>query len=165
VSDSIDSVSRVLDLMRDTFGEAFKTYYDGDPEAIPLFNLPAIIVDQTGDDTIEAAFGQDDVEDRIIIKVVLNKRDDFDNDKVKQLNTTARRIRDIIGKRDPATKNYESKTVKGAVRQFVVEGVNAIAPTMNVEYGINPRPGGEGYADLTAEGHVTFPITYSLNVN
>jgi len=159
-----DNVQRVLHLMEDTFGETFKTYYDGDPEAIPLFNLPCLIVTQSGEDTEEAAFGQDDVTDRLTVKVVLNKRDDWDGDKVNPTNMTERRIRDFIGARDPITGLYDAKTVKGALRLDLLDGVTAVAPTMNVEYGINPRVSpGEGYADLTAEGHVSFDIQYCVN--
>ncbi|NQD39969.1 hypothetical protein [Glutamicibacter halophytocola] len=162
-----DSVQRVLKLMKSTFGDEFKTYYDGDPEVIPLFNLPCIIVTQTSDETVEAAMGQDDVNDSITVKVVLNKRDDWDNDKVNPLNMTERKIRDYIAKRDPATGNYLPNTVKGAIRSDLLEGVEAVAPTMNVEYGLNPRAIGENpkteYADLTAEGHVTFTVQFSVD--
>jgi hypothetical protein len=157
-----DNVQRMLRLMKDTFGDAFKTYYDGDPEAIPLFNLPAIIVTQTGDDTREAEMGEDDIEDRLTIKVVFNKRDDWDGDKVNPLNMTERKIRDFIAARDQDTGNYDPRTIKGALRNHALDGVTAVAGAMNVEYGINPRIAGEGLADLTAEGHVSFTIQYSV---
>lgn len=157
-----DNVQRMLRLMRDTFGDAFKTYYDGDPEAIPVFNLPAIIVTQTGDDTREAEMGEDDIEDRLTIKVVFNKRDDWDGDKVNPLNMTERKIRDFIAARDQTSGNYDPRTIKGALRNHALDGVTAVAGAMNVEYGINPRIAGEGLADLTAEGHVSFAIQYSV---
>ncbi|MDR6794736.1 hypothetical protein J2X12_004116 [Pseudarthrobacter oxydans] len=161
---SEDTVQRVISLMRDTFGDAFKTYYDGDPEAIPVFNLPAIIVTQTGDSTAQAAFAQDDVEDQLTIKVVLNKRDDWTGDAVDPLNMTERKIREFVGKLDGEGK-YGSRTVKGALRNYLLEGVTAVAPTMTVDYGINPRVAGEGLADITAEGHVSFSIKYAVETN
>lgn len=161
-----DTVQRVLRLMRDTFGSKFKTYYDGDPEAIPLFNLPAIIVTQTGDDTTEGEQGEDDVLDRITIKVVLNKRDDYSGDAVDPLNMTERKIREYIGKRDPQTRGYDARTVKGAIRKELLSDFTAVAPTMNVEYGVNPRGAGYAkdvqYANLTAEGHVSFTVEYPV---
>lgn len=162
VSKYDDNVQRILNLMKDTFGGDIKTYYDGDPEAIPLFNLPAIIVTQTGDDTVQAAMGEDDIEDRLTVKVVLNKRDDWDGDKVNPLNMTERKIRDFISKRDQETGNYDPRTVKGAIRNYALDGITAFANSMNVEYGINPRVSGKGLADLTAEGHVSFAIQYSV---
>lgn len=158
------TVTKVLNLMKATFGSTFEAYHDGDPEAIPLFQLPCIIVTQTTDNTVEAAQGEDDVTDQITIKVVLNKQDDFDADKVKEVNTTEKRIRDLIALRDPKTGNYAAGTVKSAIRSALLDGALAIAPTMDIEYGINPRyaPGSE-YADLTAEGHVTFSVEYSVD--
>lgn len=159
-----DNVQRILHLMKDTFGDTFKTYYDGDPEAIPLFNLPCIIVTQTSDETSAGSWQQDDVEDQLTIKIVMNKRDDFDNDKVNPLNMTERKIRNYIAERDLTTGLYLPRTVKGAVRTMATAGITAIAETMNVEYGINPRISGEGLADLTAEGHVTFSIGYPVDI-
>lgn len=155
-----DNVQRLIKLMKDTFGSDFKAYYDGDPEAIPLFNLPALIVDQTVDDTEDGAYMQDDVTETIVIKVVLNKKDDFDNDAVDPLNLTSRKIRELVALRDPETGNYEEKTVKGALRRFGTEGIIAIAPKVRTEYGIVPRMNNV----LTAEGHVTFTITYTVDV-
>lgn len=155
-----DTVQRVLRLMRETFGSAFKEYYDGDPEAIPLFNLPAIIVTQTGDETTEDQQGEDKVLDAITIKVVFNKRDDFTGDKIDPLNLTERKIRELIARRDPETGMYDPHSVKGAVRKTLLSDFTAVAPTMNVEYGVNPRVAGDGLADLTAEGHVSFTVEY-----
>lgn len=159
-----DNVQRILNLMKDTFGDAFKTYYDGDPEAIPVFNLPCIIVTQTSDETEADSWQQDEVEDQITVKIVLNKRDDFDGDKVNPLNMTERKIRNYVGGRDQDTGFYLPRTVKGAIRTMATKGITAIAGTMNVEYGINPRIAGEGLADLTAEGHVTFSISYPVDI-
>lgn len=159
---SEDTVQRTLRLMRDTFGSTFKTYYDGDPEAIPLFNLPAMIVTQTGDETSEDAHGEDKVLDSITIKVVLNKRDDFTGDAVDPLNLTERKIRELIGKRDLVTGRYDARTVKGAIRKELLRDFTAVAPTMDVEFGVNPRVAGEGLADLTAEGHVSFTVEYPV---
>lgn len=80
----------------DAFGDSFKTYYDGDPEAIPLLNLPCIIVTQTGDETTAGAWQQDDIEDRLNVKIVLNMKDDWDGNKVDPLNMTERKIRNFI---------------------------------------------------------------------
>lgn len=163
-----DNVQRILNLMKATFGGSFKTYYDGDPEVIPLFNLPCIIVTQTSDETTKDSWQQDEVEDQLTIKIVLNKKDDFDNDKVNPVNMTERKIRNYIAERDLTTGLYLPHTVKGAIRTVATDGITAIAGTMNVEYGINPRAVGTAtdvaYADLTTEGHVTFTISYPVDI-
>lgn len=156
-----DSVRAVLDLMRDTFKEDFKTYYDGDPEAIPASNLPAIIVMQANDSTEEGAQGEDDVTDQITVKVVFDKRDDFDGEKADPLNLTETKLRRYMGHRKNG--RYDPRTVKGALRNALLDGVEAIAPTISIEYGINPRVAGDGLAALTAEAHATFDIQYSVD--
>jgi hypothetical protein len=164
----LDTVRRVIDLMTDTFGQpgpdaTFRKYFDGDPERIATFDLPALIVTQTGEDTVQGAYAQDDVTDRLTIKVVLNKADDFTGDAVDPLNMTERKIREFIGRRDKKTKGYANGTIKHALRNGLLDGVTAIAPEMTVEYGINPRQGGEGLVDITSEGHVNFSITYVID--
>ena len=160
-----DTVQLVKDLMQEVFGSKFAYYYNGDPEAIPIFNLPALIVTQSGDETETGAYGQDDVNDRITIKVVMNKRDDFDAQKVKDMNTTDKRVRDLVGLRNEETGRYETQTVKAAIRTLLMKRITAVAPNLNVEYGITPRMGGEGFADMTSEGHVSFTIQYVVNTN
>lgn len=156
----VDSVQRVLKVLQDVFGSKFAAYYDGDPEAIPTFNLPALIVTQTGTSIDADAFAEDKVIDQLTVKIVYNKRDDFTANKVDTLNMTERKIREIVGLRDAETGNYDVNTVQHAVRNLALEGVTAIGQEISVEYGINPRPTGEGFADLTAEGHVSFGIEY-----
>lgn len=159
-----DSVEAVLELMRSTFGADFKEYYDGDPEVIPTFNMPCLIVTQTRDETEEGEMGGDDVSDQIRIKVVYDKRDDFDGSRVNPVDLTEKKIRRIIAARDEQGK-YSEKSIKGALRSALLEGVEAVAPSMTIEYGINPREtlGSSDNVPLTAEGHVTFSIQYSVD--
>jgi hypothetical protein len=153
-----DHAQRLLALLRDTFGDQFKAYYDDDPELIPDFNLPCLVVSQLSDATSQGAYGQDDVEEEYVIKVIYNKKDDFDS-QVKAGDLTQSKIRRAISSRDPSTGQYEAATVKGALRNYALDGIVAIAPDMSVLYGITPR-----LEDiLTSEGHVTFKITYSVN--
>lgn len=153
---------RILKLMRDTFPTEFKEFYDGDPDQIPTFNLPCIVVDQTNDDTERGAWGQDDVTETIIIKVIYNKADDY-SDNVDPLNLTSRKIRRAVAARDPETGDYAPNTIKYAIRQFATEGITAIATTMSVSYGLVPRLEGD-IGILTQEAHVQFPVRYSVDV-
>lgn len=153
---------RILKLMKDTFPGVFKEFYDGDPDQIPTFNLPCVVVDQTNDATERGTWGQDDVEETIIIKVIFNKADDY-SDSVDPLDLTSRKIRQIVAARDPETGDYAKNTVKYAVRQFSTEGITAIATTMTVQYGLVPRLEGD-IGILTQEAHVQFPVRYSVDV-
>lgn len=159
-----DSVLRVLNLMRETFGQDFKEYYNGDPERIPASNLPAIVVSQNNANIEPGAFHQDDLTDEVTIKLILNKQDDYTGT-VDPLNLTEKRLRDFVAQRNTNTGEYLNKTVLGALRQYGTEGVTAVAEKVSVEYGILPRSfDTSGLPDLiTAEAHVTFSIQYSVD--
>lgn len=157
------NVERVLQLMQATFGDDFKTYYDGDPEVIPKFNLPCLIVTQTSDNTAEGETGSDDVKDELRVKVVFDKSDDWMGS-IDPVNMTEKKIRQIIAGRDAAGL-YLKKSVKGALRVAMLDGVEAVAPLIAIQYGINPREtmGSEANAVLTAEGWATFSLEYSVD--
>lgn len=163
-----DSVERVIDLLVATYGlpapdGTFRTYYNGDPEVIPAFNLPCAIVTQVKDDTTEGEMGEDDVTDQIRIKLVMDKRDDYTG-KIDPLNLTEKRLRDLVGRRN-AQNEYEPGTIKRMLRDALLDGVTAVAPTMQVEYGVNPRDtqGDSGNVEWTAEAWITFSIQYSVD--
>lgn len=162
------SVERVIEMMIETFGPAaidgtFRTYYNGDPEVIPAFNLPCAIVSQTKDDTAEGAMGEDDVTDEIRIKLVFDKRDDYTG-KINPLNLTEKRLRDLVGLVDESNE-YKPGTVKRMLRDALLDGVEAVAPRMQVEYGVNPREtlGNSDNVEWTAEAWVTFSLQYAVS--
>lgn len=158
-----DNVQRIVKLMKETFaGGPFKEIYDGDPEQIPVFNLPCLVVDITGDTTERGAMSQDDVTEQIVIKVIFNKKDDWSN-KVDPNNLTTRKIREIVAARDPETGLYGDQTIKGAIRRLSTKGLTAVGEDVTVEYGIVPRVDKQNPI-ITAEGHVTVPITYTVDV-
>ncbi|TFC63711.1 hypothetical protein E3O62_02470 [Cryobacterium sp. TMT2-15-1] len=168
MNETKESVGLVLDLMKLTFGKDVKTYYNGDPEVIPSFNLPAIIVVQLTDDTKEAQQGEDDVSDQIRIKVLRDKREDYTGDVIDPLDLTEKKIRDLIAGQEfvDGSRRYKAKTVKGALRNALLDGVDAIASNMSLQYGVNPREtlgDAENNAEWTSEGWVTFNIEYSVD--
>ncbi|KSZ59663.1 MULTISPECIES: hypothetical protein [Rhodococcus] len=162
-----ETTQRILDLMKQTFGThegggPFKEFYDGDPDEIPAFNLPCIVVDQTNDDTDKGAWGQDDVTDTIMIKVIFNKADDWTAN-IDPNDLTSRKIRRIIAARDPKTGRYLPNTVKGALRAMGTKGLTAVGGNLSVEYGMVPRVNGDKGL-LTQEGWVRFTIEYPVDV-
>lgn len=87
-----------------------------------------------------------------------------DAPKIDPVNLTEKKIRNYIAARD-ADGRYLDKSVKGALRVAMLEGVEAVAPTMAVQYGMNERTtvNNEHNAWLTAEGWVTFGLEYSVD--
>jgi hypothetical protein len=155
-----DTVPRIIEILRDEFqGGPFVTFYDGDPELIPVFNLPAVIVTQTGDENTLETNATDEVTEQVVIKVVYNKKDDWADD-VDPLNMTEKKIREVIGRIDPDTGRYGEQTVKRALREHLSEQNMILDGPMTVVLGINPRANDV----MTAEGHVTVTVKYSVNV-
>lgn len=155
-----DTVPRIIEILKDVFkGGPFKEFYDGDPELIPDFNLPCICVSKLGDSTDIETSASDQVVEQVIIKVVYDKRDDWTAD-VDPLDMTEKKIRDIIGKIDETTGHYETTTIKSALREHLDEQNMVLDDEMTVALGINPRSA----ELLTAEGHVTITVKYSVNI-
>lgn len=165
MSAPLSSVDRVLNLMRDTFGSKFNEYYSGDPEVIPKFNLPCIIVTQVRDDTTEGEMGEDDVTDQIRIKVIYDRSDDWTGSVVDPLNLTEAKLRDVVGTTPTKDGKYMPGTIKHALRSDLLEGVEAVAPTMEIEFGINPREtlGSEDNVAFAAEAWVTFGVQHAVD--
>ncbi|MBW4816137.1 hypothetical protein [Rhodococcus qingshengii] len=158
-----ETTQRIVNLMKETFiGGPFVEFYDGDPDEIPAFNLPCIVVDQTNDNTARGTWGEDDITDSIIIKVIYNKADDWTAD-VNPNDLTSRKIRRIIAARDPKTGRYMPNTVKHAVRYFATKGLTAVASDMEIEYGMVPRVNGDK-GIITQEGWVKFSVQYVAEV-
>jgi len=153
-----DSVDFVLGLVKDAFkGGPFKEFYNGDPDAIPAFNLPAVIVTQTADQTSPEDSATDDVVDSIVVKVVFDKKDDW-SENADPLNMTEHKIRRVMAARDKTTGKYLPNTVKGAL-QTRVYGNNRINKGMSIAYGIIERPN-----DLiTAEAHLTLEVEFLVD--
>lgn len=154
-----DSVELILDLLRTNMDQTFKQYYDGDPDLIPDFNLPACVVTKTSDTEVAGTFAEDDVTETLVIKAILNKKDDWSAD-IDPVNMTEKKLRRIMEARDETTERFLPNSIKGAVRKGL-DGDRRIGAQMDLEIGVNVRPN-----DLvTAEAHLTIRLEYSLHVD
>lgn len=152
-----DPVDILLKFLKDLYPNGpFKSFYDSDPDLIPLANLPALVVDFQDDDNDNAnsPTGLDRVSVELIIKVVMNKRDDYDTQNEGDL--TARKIRKLVNERDPVTGAYLPQTIKGALRANLTLGGFAISNDMKFQLGMLPRPNDM----ITSEGHLIISLDY-----
>ncbi|MGW5074071.1 hypothetical protein [Rhodococcus sp. NPDC004095] len=159
----LDYVQVVLDLMRSTLGEKIARYYYGDPEQIPTFDLPALIVESPEDDLARDGMGDDQDTESVVIKVVLNKVDDWAAEATDK-DMTLYKLRRIVGLKDLATKGYQEGTIKHAIRNSSTQGISAIARDVTVRYETVLRSGGEEPL-VTAEAVITVPIMYDVQVD
>jgi hypothetical protein len=134
-----DIVTRLKTLMKDTFGDYFNNYYEGDPIQIPKSNLPCVIIEKLRGDVKISATGTDDFGSQLNIRLVLDKADDFGID--DSVDTTERKLRLLVEGRDPVTGNYLPNTVLGALRTKITLGGNALSNQSDISYDLQPRPG------------------------
>ncbi|WP_440220926.1 hypothetical protein [Dietzia sp. MNB45] len=159
-----DPVDLVIKFLKDEYvGKGFiKTVMDGDPGALPQFDMPCLIVEKLEDESSNGATGLQEVRDSLVIKVVMDKREDFPDPQATQADTanlTGRRLRKFIEGRDPESRQ---RYAKGSLRRVVLnrfeaEGI-ATNSTMRVQYGVAERPDYQ----LTTEGHLTLTYTYLM---
>ncbi len=148
-------VTQLLEFIRAQFGSQFKEYYDGDPDLIPEFNLPAIVVVKNSDQNSNGPTGMRRVTEQLVIKIIMDKKDDWHAD-VDPTQLTEKRIRDLVEARDPATGAYLTTTLKYAImHRFTVNGLT-LDDSMTFELGILPRPN----EMFTQEGHLTLTLDY-----
>lgn len=135
-----DVVTSVLQLMRNTFQDQMKAYYEGDPLKIPVDNLPCIIVDQTAIRARQDATSSDDLRSEVRIKIVYDKRPDFDAS--DDVDMTERKLRRLIEGRHPQTGSYLKGTLLEALRTHMTLGGTTLGMDVDVKYDLQPRPGG-----------------------
>lgn len=153
-----DAVTQTKELMRDTFGDFFKQYYEGDPIEIPKANLPCLIVEQNQGNVNLAATGMDRMGSQINVRVVLDKSEDYGAN--EDTDMTEKKIRRLILARHPQTREYMPKTVLGVLRTKITFGTVKVQGEADVRYDLQPRPGGV----VTSEGLVQIIVNESIPV-
>lgn len=160
----MDVVQLIIDRLKTTIptvvdAGGIKKFYYGDPDLIPAHDLPAIIVEQTSDLTENGSVAEHDVIDTVIVKVLVNKKDDWTGTANENTESTHKKLRAFVGIPD-ATKRYPKNSVKGALIGTLA-GDMRIMRDSSVEYGIQPRPEDV----LTAEAHVTVRVEHSVRID
>lgn len=135
-----DVVTRVMDLMKVTFGDTFNAYYEGDPIMIPKANLPCVIIETQAGRTQLDATSTDRFQSQINIRLAFNKEDDFNASDTQDL--TERKLRTLVEGRDPNTGQFLANSVVGALRINFTLGSNLIENDIDWEYSPQPRADG-----------------------
>ena len=153
-SDFKDTIAdEIIELLKTNLGSAgFKQYYFGDPIAIPQSLLPAIIVEYESSDITVATTAQDDIFDVLVIKLVFNKKSEFNRaaDEV----AGHRRLRELAQGIDSSNSELSQSSVVGLLRKNFTLSSNADDQTITVDYGIMPRP----EEVITEEAHIRATI-------
>lgn len=106
---------KILELLKDAFGNQFKLYRVGDPIIVGQSQLPAIFVVETALQVGQDATGYDGLIHSITIQVVFNKKDEMG--RPIEGNTLDTILDNYVYGRDPSTDEYSEESVLGVLRK------------------------------------------------
>lgn len=158
-----DSVSDVIQLMRDSFGEAgeIKGFFDGDPELLGKSTMPAIAIYKHNTTTGPGPTGFDAIQFDLMVKVILDKRQDIGGAAGATTDLTERHLRELVEGRSDTTGLYNEQSVMGILRTYLTLNSNnfpmnpQLNQTVDVAYYVVPRPD----QSITTEAHITVHLT------
>lgn len=141
-------VERILDVLKANFGDYFKAYYDGDPILIGQSSLPAIAIDMEEEKYDLGPTGFDNNGQQVVIKLIMNKKDDFGAD--DKTDQTGKKLRILAAGRS-ANGLLLPESVVGALRTDFTLAETLLDQEISIKYGVMPRPEDV----ITAEAHIT----------
>lgn len=110
----------------------FKAFYVGDPLAIPQSQLPCLCIVCEQSKYAFGATGHDEVEYRVQIKAVFNKKNFFN--KSPQEYVLEQTVKRIIEGRDEATGRLQNNTLLGILRRNVTLEPSIFQQEVTVSY-------------------------------
>lgn len=150
-----DGSARVIELLKDAFGDTFRAYFDG--EAIPeeAF-LPCVMVSTSRASITSGATGTDNIAEEILIMMVLSRKDDIGAPLDQDL--TEYKIRKLVLGQDPNTQQYLPQSVMYVLRKhFTLNDGWVMSNSIDVDFAPNAR----GTLDApinTMEAYITLRI-------
>jgi hypothetical protein len=165
-----DAVVRILELLKDNFGEAYgiAAFYEGDPVIFGTSSLPAICVMKRDASYDVSATQTDEITTSILIKLVLDKREDYGGSTT--IDLTDKRLRTMIEGRDQTTAQYATESLMGILRTFYTMNYsNPLNPiltqTEKVSYHLVDRTSMHDETLVTMEGHILVTLRERVQVN
>lgn len=129
---------RLLQLMRDTFGEKFNVYYDGMPDnAPPESAYPCCVVHKQAGTVQAGATGQDAMRSQINIHFLLNGSDTVNAS--GDVNLTKKKLENMIEARDPATGQWRTGTAMYALATQLTLGSTTVELDRDFQYDMTYR--------------------------
>lgn len=156
-----DGVTRTLELLQQTFGTYFKAYFEGNPDTLKQGLLPCVAIYTTDSEYDIGNSAEDENTHDIMVRLILNKKeDDFSQIQNPTVKFTDKRLRNLIGARDPATGFYLPNTLAAALRTNWTQGARVIGNKFKVEMVVVARPDGV----FTSEALITLTLTERVQV-
>lgn len=148
-----DGAARILELLKNTFGDQFKAYFDGDAQPGESY-LPCIMVSSQTANISAGATGTDDIDDSILIIVSYNLKDDLGAPPDAQL--TEFKLRKVVMAQDPNTLQYLPNTIMYTLRKhYTLNDGMIIGNDITIDFAPNVR----NKIIPTQEAYVTLNLT------
>ena len=149
-----DNVPRVLiNLLRETFGDFFHLYREGDPIIPSISELPAVFITETNTDYKFGPTGFDDISHEVLIQVVLNKKVDFGNpDHGSSLDYF---LDALCQGRDSTSGDFKDETIMAVLRRNITLGELFIESIGAVKKGVVSR----SEELITSEAHINLVVS------
>lgn len=148
-----DATDRVLEVLKDTFGDYFKAYINGIMPEVPESLCPLVMA-TSSDGEIEAdATGTDLITEKIVIILVVNQKDFIGagSDATAMADVEIRRK---VYAQDPTSRQYLPHTVMYALRRNFT--LNDGAVDNRVSFDFTPVQRGQDY--FTQEATLTLYV-------
>lgn len=135
----------VVDLVRDflsasEYGNIFKEiYYGNPPNGIPIDSIPCIAVIKDGTTVVQGATGMDDITYKLMLRVVINKKDYLTNG-AWDVVLDQRRMEQIIEGENPSTGLYDNTSIIGILRTNFTLNNYSVDQKIDVTYGETRNP-------------------------
>jgi len=146
-----DVVKKVKELLEDNAHPDLKRpFYDGDPIIIPASKLPTVAIEMAGSDIDEGPTGYDSHLDTLTIKVIVDKRPDF-NKKPGEV-AAQKTLRDFVKGMDD-DGNLLANSVIGVLRKYLTLDSTALDQLASVDFSVVKRED-----IVTEEAWITFAV-------
>lgn len=154
-----DAVDRVLEVIKDTLGNTFKTYFNGIPDEFETSMLPCIAATTESGEIAAGATGTDLITETVVLLVVLNTKDymganasGMPND--TQVAASDLALRRMVYAQNPTNNEYLEQTIMYALRRFFT--LSEYIFTNRISFDFTPVRRNEDL--FTQEATITFKL-------
>lgn len=132
-----DIVKKVKELLEEYVHPDLKRpFYDGDPVAIPASRLPTIAIEMTASGIDEGPTGHDSHLDTLTIKVIVDKRADFNKQPAEVV--AQKTLRDFVKGVDD-DGNLKSNSIVGVLRKYLSLDSSVLDQLISIDFSVVKR--------------------------
>jgi hypothetical protein len=154
----VNTATALLNLLKAKYKDGtVKSFYEGDPIQIPDAAYPAIIVEKISARVGVDASGMDKMIENLVIKIVMNKKEDLGQDDT--VDMTERKLREFVEGRDD-NGLYASNTILNLIRTMLTLEGRVVNNDTNISYDVIPLGGGRA----RSEADITVTLTERILV-